>query len=99
VDVCVELGATGTRTGCRADADAEAVAAAAVASPRLRLVGVAGYEAALGQDVSAAGVGRVRDYLAWVRAVATRLASVCEVADVTVLDERGRVIELVRTFF
>lgn len=82
VDVCVELGATGTRTGCRDDADVEAVAAAAVASPRLRLVGVAGYEAALGHDVSAVGVGRVRDYLMWVRAVATRLVPVCEMADV-----------------
>ncbi|WP_431233978.1 alanine racemase [Mycolicibacterium psychrotolerans] len=77
VDVCVEIGATGTRTGCRDDATADAVAAAVVASPRLRLVGVAGYEAALGHDVSPAGVGRVRSYLEWVRAVATRLAPLC----------------------
>jgi D-serine deaminase-like pyridoxal phosphate-dependent protein len=84
VDVCVEVGAAGTRTGCRDDAAADAVAAAAVASPRLRLVGVAGYEAALGQDVSAAGVGRVRDYLIWLRAVATRLAPLCEVPDIVV---------------
>jgi D-serine deaminase-like pyridoxal phosphate-dependent protein len=77
VDVCVELGAVGTRTGCRDDSCADAVAAAAVASPRLRLVGVAGYEAALGHDVSAAGAKRVRDYLAWVRAVATRLTPLC----------------------
>ena len=61
VDVCVELGAAGTRTGCRDDATADAVAAAAVASPRLRLAGVAGYEAALGHDVSADGVERVRE--------------------------------------
>lgn len=83
VDVCVELGAAGTRTGCRDDATVGAVAAAAVASPQLRLVGVAGYEAALGHDVSAAGVSRVRDYLMWVQAVATRLVTVCEVTDVT----------------
>ncbi|AKK29681.1 alanine racemase [Mycobacterium sp. EPa45] len=84
VDVCVELGAVGTRTGCRDDACADAVAAAVVASPRLRLVGVAGYEAALGHDVSASGVSRVRDYLAWVRAVATRLAPLFEVDDIVV---------------
>jgi D-serine deaminase-like pyridoxal phosphate-dependent protein len=84
VDVCVELGAAGTRTGCRDDATADAVAAAAVASPRLRLVGVAGYEAALGHDVSALGVGRVRDYLTWLRTVATRLAPMCEIPDVVV---------------
>jgi D-serine deaminase-like pyridoxal phosphate-dependent protein len=84
VDVCVELGAAGTRTGCRDDDTADAVAAAAVASPRLRLVGVAGYEAALGHDVSSDGVERVRDYLTWVRAVGVRLAPLCEVADVIV---------------
>ncbi len=83
IDVCVELGAVGTRTGCRDDATADAVAAAAVASPRLRLVGVAGYEAALGHDVSPAGVGRVRAYLDWVRAVATRLAPLCSDMAVT----------------
>ncbi|KDE99399.1 amino acid deaminase [Mycolicibacterium aromaticivorans JS19b1 = JCM 16368] len=77
LDVCVELGAVGTRTGCRDDASADAVAAAAVASPRLRLVGVAGYEAALGHDVSPDGVERVRGYLEWVRAAATRLAPLC----------------------
>ncbi|AQT81912.1 amino acid deaminase [Mycolicibacterium litorale] len=82
VEVCVELGAMGTRTGCRDDARADEVAAAAVASPRLRLVGVAGYEAALGHDVSAAGVQRVGDYLKWMRTVAARLAQRCEVADI-----------------
>ncbi|WP_319429668.1 alanine racemase [Mycobacterium sp. RTGN5] len=84
VDVCVELGAVGTRTGCRDDPTTDAVAAAAVASPRLRLIGVAGYEAALGHDVSATGVERVRDYLTWVRSVAVRLAPLCEGPDVIV---------------
>ena len=77
VDVCVELGAAGTRTGCRDDADADAVAAAVMASPRLRLVGVAGYEAALGHDVSPAGVRAVRDYLERMRATALRLRPLC----------------------
>ncbi|MBB3749343.1 D-serine deaminase-like pyridoxal phosphate-dependent protein [Mycolicibacterium sp. BK634] len=84
VDVCVELGATGTRTGCRDDATADAVAAAALASPHLRLVGVAGYEAALGHDVSEAGAAPVREYLTWVRAVAERLAPHCEVPEMIV---------------
>ncbi len=78
VDVCVELGAAGTRTGCRDDAEADAVAAAVVASPRLRLVGVAGYEAALGHDVSPAGVRAVRDFLERMRATALRLRPLCE---------------------
>jgi len=78
VDVCVEVGAAGTRTGCRDDADADAVAAAVVASPRLRLVGVAGYEAALGHDVSPAGLRAVRDYLERMRATAMRLRPLCE---------------------
>lgn len=78
VDVCVELGATGTRTGCRDDGDADAVAAAALASPRLRLVGVAGYEAALGHDVSPAGVRAVRAFLERMRATAMRLRPLCE---------------------
>ncbi|MCX2929013.1 alanine racemase [Mycobacterium sp. CVI_P3] len=84
VDVCVELGAAGTRTGCRDNPTADAVAAAVVASPRLRLVGVAGYEASLGHNVSAAGIDSVRDYLEWLRAAAIRLAPLCEVPDLVV---------------
>ena len=84
VDVCVEVGAAGTRTGCRDDADADEVAAAVVASPRLRLVGVAGYEAALGHDVSAAGVRAVREFLDWMRATALRLRPLCEGAQMIV---------------
>ena len=44
VDVVVELGADGARTGVRTRAEALALAEAVAASPRLRLVGVAGYE-------------------------------------------------------
>ena len=84
VDVGVELGAAATGTGGRPDAEAAAVADAAVASAALRLVGVAGYEAALGHDVSASGVERVQAYLTWVRAVASRLAPLCEVAEMVV---------------
>ena len=52
VDVCVEVGMAGGRTGCRGADAVDEVARAAAASPRLRLVGVAGYEAALGHDVA-----------------------------------------------
>ena len=84
VDVCVELGAAGTRTGCRDDGDADAVAAAVVASPRLRLAGVAGYEAALGHDVSPAGVRTVRQFLERMRATTMRLRPLCEVGEMIV---------------
>ncbi|MGY4709731.1 alanine racemase [Mycolicibacterium sp. CBM1] len=83
IEVCVELGAAGTRTGCRDDACVEAVADAAAGSPQLRLVGVAGYEAAIGHDVTPAGVERVSTYLSWMHAVATRLAPRCDVPDIS----------------
>lgn len=84
VQVCVELGAPGARTGCRDLDCADEVAAAVLASPRLRLVGVAGYEAALGHDVSAAGMGVVADYLMRLRQTAQHLAGRCETDDVIV---------------
>ncbi len=78
VPVCVEVGMAGGRTGCR-DADTvDAVARAIVASPRLRLVGVAGYEAAVGHDLGPDAVAVVRSYLADIRAAALRLAPIFE---------------------
>ena len=68
VDVCVEVGMAGGRTGCRDANTADEVARAVAASPRLRLVGVAGYEAALGHDVAPDALADVRTYLAEVRA-------------------------------
>jgi D-serine deaminase-like pyridoxal phosphate-dependent protein len=47
LDVCVELGAPGGRTGARTVDEALAVASAVHAGRRLRLVGVSGYEGAL----------------------------------------------------
>ncbi|MFI5509841.1 alanine racemase [Mycobacterium sp. NPDC051804] len=82
VDVCVEVGMPGGRTGCR-DADGvDAVARAVTSSPRLRLVGVAGYEAALGHDLGAETVAGVRAYLADVRAALLRLAPIMETDDI-----------------
>ena len=84
VQVCVELGAPGARTGCRDLDGADEVAAAVLASPRLSLVGVAGYEAALGHDVSGPGVAVVTDYLMRLRQTAQHLAGRCETDDIIV---------------
>ncbi|HEX6339503.1 amino acid deaminase [Umezawaea sp.] len=73
VDVLVELGATGGRTGAR-DADtAVAVAQAVAESPALRLVGVGGYEGALAHDASEQAKSTVDAYLDAVRDLVLRL--------------------------
>lgn len=63
IDVCVDVGAVDARTGTRSRADALAVAEAARRSPALRLVGVAGYEGAITEDIDAASLKEVRNYL------------------------------------
>src|SRR5947209_5847071 len=63
VDVCVELGGVGGRTGARGVGAARTVADAVQRAPRLRLVGVAGYEGALAHDASAAALRTVDAYL------------------------------------
>jgi len=78
VDVCVEVGMWGGRTGCRGPAAVDEVARAAVASPRLRLVGVAGYEAALGHDIAPDALAAVTRYLREMRDAAVRLAPLFE---------------------
>lgn len=78
VDVCVEVGMAGGRTGCREHATVDEVARAVGASPRLRLVGVAGYEAALGHDLGPDALDAVRTHLADVRAAVLRLAPIVE---------------------
>lgn len=84
VDVCVEVGMPGGRSGCRTADEVDEVARAAAASGRLRLVGVAGYEAARGHDVTPEAYRRVRDYLRQVRAAVVRLAGTFETDDVMV---------------
>jgi len=69
IDVAVELGDAGGRTGARGAAAARAVADAVAAAPRLRLRGVAGYEGSYGADRSASTTARVRDYLRQLRAL------------------------------
>lgn len=61
--VCVEIGMAGGRTGCRDAAEVDAVVRAVTASDRLRLVGVAGYEAATGHEVTATATSAVTAYL------------------------------------
>lgn len=63
VDVCVELGAAGGRTGARTVAEAIKVAQRVAASDVVRLAGVAGYEGSLGHDRSDATLDAVRAYL------------------------------------
>lgn len=84
LDVCVEVGMAGGRTGCRGADAVDGVAHAAAASERLRLVGVAGYEAAVGQDVTADAYAVVRAYLRQLREAVTRLAAVFEDDEVVV---------------
>ncbi|MGE2717997.1 alanine racemase [Mycolicibacterium litorale] len=84
LDVCVEVGMAGGRTGCRTAGEIDEVARAVAASPQLRLVGVAGYEAALGHDLTADALTVVTDYLADVRAAVVRLADRFETDDVLV---------------
>lgn len=63
VDVIVELGAAGGRTGARTIDEALEVVAAVADSSHLRLVGVGGYEGALAHDRSASGLAAVDAYL------------------------------------
>ncbi|WP_199438795.1 amino acid deaminase [Umezawaea beigongshangensis] len=74
VDVHVELGAPGGRTGARDAATALAVADAVLASPVLRLTGVAGYEGALAHDASPQARAAVDGYLESLRALVRELA-------------------------
>ncbi|GAA1522661.1 alanine racemase [Agromyces terreus] len=64
IDVLVELGAPGGRTGARTLAEALELAERVAGSPVLRLVGVAGYEGSLGHDRKPAALAAVRAYLA-----------------------------------
>jgi D-serine deaminase-like pyridoxal phosphate-dependent protein len=64
INVLVELGAPGGRTGARGNDEALHVARAIVASPHLALAGVGGYEGALGHDRQPEALDRVNDYLA-----------------------------------
>ncbi|WP_232376166.1 amino acid deaminase [Amycolatopsis aidingensis] len=74
VEVLLELGAAGGRTGVRDHATALAVAEAVRDSPALRLAGVGGYEGALAHDSSAESLRTVESYIDDLRALAISLA-------------------------
>ncbi|GAA1665416.1 amino acid deaminase [Kribbella yunnanensis] len=63
LDVLVELGAPGGRTGARDFETAQAVASAVAEASTLRLVGVAGYEGAVSSGVDEAALSAVRAFL------------------------------------
>ncbi|KAA0097517.1 amino acid deaminase [Mycolicibacterium sp. P1-18] len=84
VDVCVEVGMSGGRTGCRGEDEVDAVARAAAESRQLRLVGVAGYEAATGHDVTPEAKELVRTYLRELRSAVGRLAPLFEGDEIVV---------------
>ncbi|MBO1902434.1 alanine racemase [Leucobacter weissii] len=63
VDVLVDVGAGGGRTGARSLAEVRATAEAITAAATLRLAGVTGWEGPFGADRSARSLTAVRDYL------------------------------------
>jgi D-serine deaminase-like pyridoxal phosphate-dependent protein len=73
IDVCVELGAAGGRTGARSLGAAWETATALHASPALRLAGVAGYEGALAHTAATESLAVVRSYLDTLRALHDQL--------------------------
>jgi D-serine deaminase-like pyridoxal phosphate-dependent protein len=63
LDVLVEVGGIGGRTGARDPETAVAVGNAIAGASTLRLAGVAGYEGAIGHGVDEADLEEVREYL------------------------------------
>lgn len=74
VDVLVEIGHPGARTGVRDIEEAVRIAQAVAASPRLRLVGVAGYEGVVAHAAAAADLDEVAAYLRKLAGLHARLA-------------------------
>ena len=73
VDVLVELGADGARTGARDLPTAIGIASAVAASPVLRLAGVGGYEGAVAHDATSGALASVDAYLRSLRELAVEL--------------------------
>jgi D-serine deaminase-like pyridoxal phosphate-dependent protein len=73
LDVLVEVGGLGGRTGARDAETSQAVAEAIANASTLRLAGVAGYEGAIGHGVDEAGLEEVRSYLRDLAALHSRL--------------------------
>ena len=75
LEVLVELGAAGGRTGARGVDAAMEVARAVSGSAHLRLVGVSGYEGSLAHTADDAGLAAVRGYLGRMRELHEQLLS------------------------
>ena len=75
VDVLVEVGGPGGRTGVRDLAAAVDIARAIAEAPHLRLAGVGGYEAALATDSDAESLAAVRAFLSSLRDVHRQIAA------------------------
>ena len=75
IDVLVEDGGPGGRTGARDLATALEVARKLAASPYLRLAGVGGYEGALAADCDADSLAAVRGFLTRMREVHEQLSA------------------------
>jgi D-serine deaminase-like pyridoxal phosphate-dependent protein len=89
LDVMVEVGGIGGRTGARDLETALAVGYAIAEAPTLRLVGVAGYEGAIGHGVDEANLEEVRAYLRDLAAVHHRLRSLYDEDVVPVVSAGG----------
>ena len=81
LDVLVELGQPGGRTGARTVGAAVEGAGAVLASPRLRLAGVAGYEGTIGSHRDAEASERVDAFLDDLGTLAESLSGKFEVAE------------------
>ena len=73
IEVVIDVGAPGGRTGVRTLAEGLTVAEAVHAADRLRLVGVGGFEGALAKDRSYDSLTIVRSFLTIVRGLAVRI--------------------------
>jgi D-serine deaminase-like pyridoxal phosphate-dependent protein len=73
VDVILELGADGGRTGVRDVPTALTVAEAAHESPALRLIGAGGYEGALSRGTDQESLALVKSYVDDIRALTVQL--------------------------
>jgi D-serine deaminase-like pyridoxal phosphate-dependent protein len=73
VDVILELGADGGRTGARDTQTALAVARAAHESPALRLIGTGGYEGALSHGTDEASLTLIKSYVDNIQELTIRL--------------------------
>jgi D-serine deaminase-like pyridoxal phosphate-dependent protein len=90
VDVLVEIGSVGGRAGVRTFAEAYDVCRSAQAAGNLTLVGVEGYEGAVGSHRSPTELAKVDAYLEGLREITVRLAADgCFAADRPILVSAG----------